>query len=247
MADTDKKNSATGIRWNLQDLYLGIDDPAIEKDLGCCKTACEAFEKQYRGQIKSGVATPALLKQALVELEKILETLSKLGSYVGLLAAVDNLNSDYRKLEDRIDQLGVEIQNRLTFFDLEWLELDETAAEKFASDPGLAQYSHYLRSSRRYKPYTLSEPEELILNQKSLTARTAWVNLFDEFLASLKYEFEYNGEKKTLTQPALLSLVYDADRNKRRAAQECLYAELSRHELILTNIFNNLAQDHGLF
>jgi len=246
MAETEQKNSAAGIRWNLEDLYLGIDDPSIERDLSGCRSACETFEKQYRGLLKSGAAEPSQIKQALVDLEKILETLSKLGSFVGLLTAVDNLNNEYRKLEDRIDQLGVEIQNRLTFFDLEWLDLDEAAAEKLAGDPLLENYSHYLRSARRYKPYTKSEQEELILNQKSLTARTAWINLFDEFLASLKYEFEYNGEKKTLTQPALLSLVYDADRNKRRAAQECLYAELSSHELILTNIFNALAQDHGL-
>lgn len=252
MAESDKKeglekqNSATGIRWNLEDLYLGIDDPNIERDLTGCRTSCELFEKQYRGMLKTGNATAPQVKQALVDLEKILETISKLGSFVGLLTAVDSLNNEYRKLEDRIDQLGVEIQNRLTFFDLELLDLEDSVAEKLASDPALSNYSHYLRSARRYQPYTKSEPEELILNQKSLTSRTAWVNLFDEFLASLKYEFEYEGEKQTLTQPALLSLVYDADRNKRRAAQECLYAELSSHELILTNIFNALTQDHGL-
>lgn len=242
----DRKNSAEGIRWNLEDLYVGIEDPNIERDLEESLRACTEFEQKYRGTIKSGSIPPSTLKLALEDLERILETLSKLGSFVGLLTAVDNLNNDYRKLEDRIDQLGVDIQNRLTFFDLEWLELEDEVADKLAGDPLLANYSHYLRSSRRYKPFTRSEPEELILNRKSLTARTAWVNLFDEFLASLKYEFEFNGEKQTLTQPALLSLAYDADRNKRRAAQECLYAELSSHELILTNIFNALAQDHGL-
>src|SRR5690606_31903768 len=113
-------------------------------------------------------------------------------------------------------------------------------------EPELANYQHHLLSARRYKPHTLSEPEELLLNQKSLTARSAWINLFDEFVASLEYQLEYKGEKRTLTQSALLALNYDPDRGLRKAAQECLYTELSRHELVLTNIFNAITQDHAL-
>src|SRR5438477_72135 len=79
------------------------------------------------------------------------------------------------------------------------------------ADPSLANYRHHLSSALRYKPHTRSEPEELLLNQKSLTARAAWTTLFDEFVASLEYTLEYDGQKRTLTQPAILTLNYDAD------------------------------------
>src|SRR4029077_14176488 len=36
------------------------------------------------------------------------------------------------------------------------------------------------------------------------------------------------------------------DRGLRKAAQTCFFAELSQHELVLTNIFNTIAQDHSL-
>ncbi|MDB5389267.1 MAG: oligoendopeptidase pepF/M3 family [Planctomycetaceae bacterium] len=238
-------SSAQGVYWDLNDLYLGLDDPRIEADLKSCLTASQSFAAQYRGFFKTS-PTPAAVGAAFRTLEAIYLSLSKLGAYAGLRTAVDNLNVGCRQLEDRIDQASVEIQNLLTFFELEWLQVSEEDAQKLADAPELENYQHYLLSGRRYKPHTLSEQEEVLLNHKSLTARSAWVNLFDEFLASMEYRFDYNGEQQTLTQPALLALSYQPDRGMRKAAQECLYTELSRHELVLTNVFNAITQDHGL-
>jgi oligoendopeptidase F len=186
------------------------------------------------------------LLEALREVEALAEMMSRLGAYAGLLTAADTASAANQRLEDRLRQQLVERENQLTFFDLGWLELSDDVAGALIADPSLANYEHYLSSARRYKPYTRSEPEELLLNQKSLTARAAWMNLFDEFVASLEYEFEYNGEKRKLHQPQILALNYDPDRALRKTAQECLYTELSRHELVLTNIFNAIAQDHGI-
>lgn len=238
-------SSAEGVYWDLNDLYLGLDDPRIESDLKSCLAASESFAAQYRGFFKTS-PQPNAIVAALQNLEAIYQSLAKLGAYAGLRTAVDNLNVGCRQLEDRIDQASVEIQNLLTFFELEWLEVAEEDVQKLAGARELENYQHYLLSSRRYKPHTLSEREEVLLNHKSLTARGAWVNLFDEFLASMEYHFDYDGERQTLTQPALLALSYQPDRAMRKAAQECLYTELSRHELVLTNVFNAITQDHSL-
>ena len=240
-------SSAAGIRWNLDDLYVGVSDPQIRKDLEQTSAACELFEQRYRGLFNpESMPTPAVVLEALQELERIYECLSKLGSYAGLVTAVDNLNTEGRRLEDLIDSESVKMQNQLTFFDLEWLALSEELAQPLVDAPELQNYHHHLVSSRRYQPHTLSEPEEVLLNQKSLTARTAWVNLFDELLASLEYELDYNGEKQKHNQSSLLSFSYHPDRELRKAAQECLYTELSRHQLVLTNVYNAITQDHSL-
>lgn len=238
-------SSAMGVYWDLSDIYKGLDDPRIESDLKACQAASERFAKDYRGLFATR-PTAEVVRKALVELENLFQSLSKLGAYAGLRTAVESLDVPCRQLEDRIDQASVDIQNRLTFFELEWLEVPDAEAQQLSDAPELQNYRHYLISSRRYKPHTLSEPEEVILNQKSLTARGAWVNLFDEFLSSLEYTLDYNGEQQKLTQPALLALSYQPDRNLRKAAQECLYNELSKHELVLTNVFNAITQDHSL-
>jgi len=240
-------SSAAGVVWNLSDLYLGSDDPKIEADLQECTTRCTAFSDKYRALFASPEAlTAAGLKEALEEYERLAEKMSRLGSYAGLLTAADTANDAYRRLEDRLQQELVARENQLTFFELGWLAVDDKVAEGLIADPLLKNYQHHLSSGRRYKPHTRSEPEELVLNQKSLTARSAWTTLFDEFVASLEYTLDYNGQKRTLTQPAILALSYDADRELRKAAQTCFFNELSRHELVLTNIFNTIAQDHAI-
>lgn len=244
---SDSPASAAGITWNLNDLYTSVDDPQINRDLDECARLCTTFEENYRSLFASAAAlTAAAVKSALVAYEQIAEVMSRLGSFAGLLTAADTANDSYRRLEDRLQQQLVERENQLTFFELGWLALDDAVAQKLIDDPVLENYRHHLASGRRYKPHTLSEPEELLLNQKSLTARAAWTTLFDEFVASLEYTLDYEGEQRKLTQPAILSLSYDPDRNLRKAAQACFFAELSRHELVLTSIFNVVAQDHAI-
>jgi len=238
-------SSATAITWNLADLYAGVDDPKIDADLASCAARCSGFAEKYRGMFGDSL-TAGALKDALEEYERIAELMGRLGAYAGLLTAADTANDAYRRFEDRIQQQLVERENQLTFFELGWLAVDDQVANRLVAEPALANYRHHLSSGRRYKPHTRGEPEELLLNQKSLTARAAWTTLFDEFVASLEYTLEYEGQKRALTQPAILALNYDPDRNLRKAAQACFFTELSRHELVLTNIFNTIAQDHAI-
>ena len=239
--------SASGIAWNLADLYAGADDPRIDADLAVVAEGCDAFERNYRSLFTdpAGLTDDRLL-DALQEIERLAELMGKLGSYCGLTTAADTTNDAFRRLEDRVRTALVDQENKLTFFELGWLAVDDESAARIAASPKLANYRHYLEASRRYKPHTLSEPEELLLNQKSLTARAAWTDLFDEFVASLRYSFTWEGKTDSLTQSHILSFSYDANREKRQAAQECLYAELSRHELVLSSVFNAVAQDHAL-
>src|SRR5260370_34734353 len=107
--------------------------------------------------------------------------MSRLGSFAGLLTAADTADDAYRRLEDRLQQQLVERENQLTFFDLGWLAVDDQVAERLVAEPLLANYQHHLSAGRRYKPHTRSEPEQLLLNQKSVTARAAWTTLFEGF------------------------------------------------------------------
>ena len=240
-------SSATGVTWNLSDLYTSPSDPAIQQDLTWLEVACKAFSDSYRPLFnESGRLTAGSLHEAVGQLEQSHQVMSKLSSYAGLLTAADTANDEYRRLEDRLRTALVERENQLTFFELGWLAVADDRAKQLINDPRLAGYRHYLSAARRYRAHTLSEPEELLLNQKSLTARAAWIDLFDEFLTSRKYTLEYNGQTQTLNQSQILALSYDADRNLRKAAQECFYTELSQHELVLSNIYNAVVQDHGL-
>ncbi len=244
---THAASSAKDVVWNLGDLYAGVDDPQIDADLAECERRCTAFAAAYRSLFAAPENLTTLgLAVALRDLESLSELMSRLGAYAGLLTAADTASAANRRLDDRIRQTLVERENQLTFFELGWLAAPDAAAALILEDPALANYRHYLTAARRYKSHTRSEPEELLLNQKSLTARSAWVNLFDEFVAGVQYHLEYDGQKRKLTQPEILAMSYEPDRRLRKAAQTCFFTEIARHELVLTSIFNAVAQDHGL-
>ena len=45
---------------------------------------------------------------------------------------------------------------------------------------------HHLRSARRYRDHLLSEPEERILTEKSVSGEAAWSRLFSELTSAIE-------------------------------------------------------------
>ena len=104
-------------------------------------------------------------------------------------------------------------RNLLLFFELEWLKFDDTIANRLIEDPALEAYRHYLQSLRRYRPHTLSEPEEKVINERDNTGRNAFGRLFSEITSSLTFTFEKHGKKADLNLSQILSLLHEPDRD----------------------------------
>ena len=65
-----------------------------------------------------------------------------------------------------------------------------SSADALLADDRLAFCRHYLASARRYRPHLLTEPEERILADKSLTASSAWVRLFSELTSAITVDLD---------------------------------------------------------
>src|SRR5258706_924225 len=235
-------NSAEGIRWDLSDLFASHDDPRIEETLDACRTEAESFALRFKGRLSSLAAGELL--SALKEMEEIQDALSRVATYASLLYCADSLKPEYQDLDQKVEQRATEIQNLLLFFDLEWLALDDRAAERFIRDPALKNYVHYLTSLRRFRPHKLSEPEEKIVNEKDTTGRSAFGRLFSEITSALTFPLEKDGKTEELTLSEMLALLHEPDREVRRRALETVYDGLSAHGPTLTFIYDTLVQDH---
>ena len=238
-------NSAEGIRWDLSDLFSSHDDARVKSVLDECRKRAEAFSADFRGTIsKPDGPAPEHLLKALKELEEIEEGLSRVSTYSGLLYAADSLKPDYQDLEQRVEQHSTGIRNLVLFFQLEWMDLDEEVAERLAGHPALENYRHYLKNLRRFRAHLLSEPAEKVINAKDNTGRNAFGRLFSEVTSSLTFTLEREGTAKELTLSEILALLHDADRQLRKGAMDALYQGLSRHEQVLTFVYDTLVQDH---
>jgi len=236
----------TGVTWNLADLYAGPDDPALERDLTTALERAQAFAARYRGTINvPGGPTAQWMADAVAELESILEQADLPGAYAGLLHAADSRPPAHGALVAMTQERDTEIRNQLLFFDLEWIALDEALAAPIMDAPACERYRHFLASMRRYRPHTLSEPEEKLLEETANTGRRAFSRLFDEVLAKMTFEVEVDGERRTLNESAVLALLYEPDRALRQRAARALTDGLRAQSLLLTFIFNVIAQDHA--
>ena len=88
----------------------------------------------------------------------------------------------------------------------------------FAEDAELARYRPWFAELRKAKPYQLEDRVEELFHDKSVTAYSAWNRLFDETMASLK--FDVDGE--ILNLEATLHLLSERDEKKREAAYKAL-------------------------
>jgi oligoendopeptidase F len=244
-AEQGQTSSADGVRWNLADLYQGPNDQSIEHDLTQALRRAQDFEKAYRGEIGTPTGpTPQVLLTAVQELESLSEQMDKPAVYASLLHAAKTDEPRHGALLARTREQRTLINKHLIFFDLEWVQLADEPVQKLLTDPQLTRYRHYLEQKRAWRPHFLSEPEEKILDEKSVTGRAAFVRLFDESVAALKFPFEHAGQSKLLSQQEILAKLYDADRSARQAAAAGLTVGLKDNARLLTYIFNTLVLDH---
>ena len=236
-AAVEKKTGAEDVLWDLSIFYSSADDPAIQRDLDHAMQMADDYAAKYRGRVAQLDAEEMV--DALIEQEEIQDFAGRISSYAFLNYATDTRDPKLGALVQKITEYGSQFSQKLMFFDLEWKDVPDEHAQKLLADPTLGKYHHPLEAERRYKPYTLSEPEEQILVEKSVTGSSAWVRLFTQITGALRYL--YDGEE--LTQSQILSKVHDPDREVRRKAAESFTVGLKAREMELTYIFNVLVAD----
>jgi len=236
---------AEAVEWNLSDLYEGPGDPRIESELDEALAASQAFRERYRGKLVE--LSAAELNDAVAELERIKSASTRVETYARLRQAADSSDQARGALVQKVRERNTQIETELLFFDLEWSALDDETAEQLLADSALETYASVLRSDRRYKPYQLSEPEERISAEKSITGSSAWSRFFNELLSELGVSLD--GERLSLDE-ALSRLSRLTDQGERgrvaEAVTESLRPGLRTRGYVLNTILNERAIEDRL-
>jgi oligoendopeptidase F len=232
-----RRTGAEDVRWDLSDLYAGGDDPTIKQDMQRADAQAEKLAATYRGKVAT--LDDESLYGAIAEYEAIAEIAYRVGSFAHLLWSTDTGNAQYGALVQKATEWSAQLEQKVVFFELEWTNAPDEFAEGMMHHPTLAHYKHWLETTRRYQPHRLSEPEEKILAEKSVTGRNAWIRFFSQLMGSLRYPFD-GGE---LTQSDILAKLYETDRDVRTRAAESVTGVLKSQLPTLTYIFNTLAAD----
>ena len=225
--------------WNLADLYPGMDSPALAADLARAQTDSVAFETAYKGKLEA-LARDGGLVEAIVACETLEELLGRIISYAGLVYSGDTTDPVGAKFYGDVQQKITDAGTHLLFFTLELNRIEDSVLETaMQADARLAHYRPWIEDVRKEKPYQLEDRVEQLFHEKSVTGRGAWNRLFDETMASLR--FDVNGEELTL-EPTL-NLMQDSDEAKRKAASDALAATFKENIRLFTLVTNTLAKD----
>ncbi len=228
--------------WNLNDLYSGLDDPAIKRDLDRADADCVGFEEAYRGKLAPMAAVPdggSQLGAAVARYESIDDLMGRIGSYAGLVHAGDTVDPARTKFYGDVQERMTAASTHLLFFTLELNRIEDAVLEKAMADPALGHYRPWLEDVRRYKPYQLEDRVEQLFHEKSVTGYSAWNRQFDATIAGLRFKV---GGKSLAIEPTLNFLV-DRSGEKRKAAAEALAHTFKDHVRDFALITNTLAKD----
>ena len=236
---------AEQVEWNLSDLYDGPGDPRLGTELEEAVAAALVFAGRYRGTIAG--LTAQELADAVAESERIHSQLTRVEAFARLRLAADSTDQARGALVQRVRERATAAETELLFFDLEWAELDDDLAEAFLADPALERYAGVLRSERRYRPHLLSEPEEKLSVEKSLTGLGAWNRLFNELLSDLSVSLD--GESVSLDL-ALARLAREPEQSERgrvaATVTEALRPGLRTRSFILNTVLSERAVEDRL-
>ena len=224
--------------WDLSDLYPSPDAPEIEADLARALSDATALEAEAKGRLADldGAALGAVIERY----ERIEEQLGRLMSYAQLLHAAKaddpQIGRFYQTIHERVTKVGT----RLLFLTLELNRIeDQSLAEKLEQSPRLARYQSWIRDVRSFRPHQLDDEIERVLHEKSVTGRSAWVRLFDETMAALRFPLD----GKELTSSEVFDLLSDRDRANRQAAAASIASVLTPNLRLFALTTNTLAKD----
>ena len=218
----------------------GEDRASTVRMLDEARERSAKFADTYAGKVAE--LDSGGLHAAMAELEAINELIGRVGSYASLRFATDTADPARGALLQLVQERATEIETLLLFFELEWAAMDDTRAQELLASGELDRYRHHLESVRRYRPHLLSESEEKIVTEKSISSQAAWARLFGELVAALRVDLD--GQELTLD--VALSRLQTADREARRTAAEAVSRTLEPGLRTRGFIYNTLVYDKSV-
>lgn len=232
--------------WDLSDLSGNHKDKKFQLKIREIQDSAKKFEK-----IKPALS-PRISSRKFYSIihnvEEISEKMSKVGGYASLAYAANTQSDEATSLMTQIHKLGSDTSNKILFFDLWWKrQIDDKNTDRLIKDAG--EFARYLKHKRLVAKYSLSEPEEKIINILDVTGISALVKLYDKITNAFEYNVRVNGKIKKIGREALTGFVRSSKPKIREAAYKSLLTKFTENKGVLGEIYQNIVlnwKDEGI-
>ncbi|MBN1146049.1 MAG: M3 family oligoendopeptidase [Anaerolineales bacterium] len=226
-------------RWKLSDLFEASDSPDMQAAFSDLERMVTEFEAR-RAQLTPDIAAAVFL-EIIRQLEQINCLAYRIDGFASLQFSADTQDQIAQTFLARVQQTMAGLENRSLFFSLWWKDLAEEAAERLMQESG--DYRYWLEEMRHFKPHTLSEAEEKVINIKNTTGSRALHNLYDAITNRYVFKLSVDGEQKELTRGEIMVYVRHPDPALRAAAYQEIYRVYGQDGPILGQIYQTLVRD----
>jgi len=225
--------------WSLSDLFPSHDSPEMEAAFTELESKVASFET-LRPQLVEHISTDTFLE--LLHLQEAIYSLaSRIRSFASLSFSANTQNQPVQTFLGRVDQVMARVNNRLLFFELWWKDLADQPANRLLAAAG--DYRYWLEAMRLFKPHTLSEAEEKIVNLKNVTGSRAINQLYSTITNRYVFKVQVDGETKELTRGELMVYARHHDPQLRAAAFQELYRVYGEDGNLLGQMYQTLVRD----
>ena len=232
--------------WDLSELAKNPKSPAFQKQVKELENQAKKFEN-IKSKLDPKMSSKKFM-EILNQVEKISENMSKIGGYASLSYSSDTQSDEATSLMTRMSKLGSDISNKILFFDLWWkTQVDEKNAKRLIKDAG--ELSEYLEHKRLIAKYSLSEPEERIINTLDVTGISALVKLYDKITNAFEYQMKIGNKTKKMTREELTNYVRHTNPKIRETAYKTILGKYNQNKGVVGEIYQNIAlnwKDEGI-
>ena len=225
--------------WKLDTLFPGIDSKEMKAAFKSLEVFADEFET-WRDKLSPDMEFEDFM-DLLEKQNRNGCLIAKMFQYSYLKFSGDTQDQEAQAFMTKVQQFAADLENRVLFFSLWWKGLEDDVAERLMKDTG--DYKYWLQQLRNFKPHTLTEPEEKIINTKNVTGPQALQKLYDSITNGFVFKVEVDGEEKELTLGELLKLVYTPDADLRKKAYQELWRVYGEEGTIIGQIYQAFIRD----
>ncbi len=217
--------------WELSNVYPGLDSKEFKKaveqlkvqldDLDSYMSECDI--RRAGSRPKDSARLAEIIGGYLDRMNDLLLLFGTLEAYVHSFVSTDSYDTTAKRIESELEVQGVRLERMSVFFQ-GWMQMVTEHAEALPAaleyEGSAKEHSFYLKETAEQSKYMMSEAEETLASELSLSGATAWAKLQGVVSSQIKVPFEREGRPEELPITVIINLRTDPDEDVRRRAYE---------------------------
>jgi len=213
-------------RWDMTNVYPSLESKEFKNAIKKYKSTLDEMEVFYKKASKADSKTEPkklgkLLGESVDRFNTLFELSNTISPFIYAFVSTDSRNKEAMRALSEFEQMSVQASVLNTRFQAWVGKLGKAAVKKAARTNASAKTHEFaLNESVDQSKYMMSEAEEILAAELTLSGGNAFGKLQGTITSQLSVDFELDGKLQKLPMPALINLRSHPDELTRRRGYE---------------------------